>query len=202
MSRQGSSGLTLVEVLVVLSISGLLVTAATAVINRTFSLSPKTDARLLALRQVQNAGNSISRDLAMAQNVIFDDPGTGEEELITLSWTGWPVKVDPEQASSDSRTLQHRVAYYLTDDNELRRTHTITTTIADAYGIEQSASESTTETMIAQHIISSDDPNEPGTKFTDCYRDESEEIIVFKVKAEVRGESASRVYRARPRSAS
>lgn len=196
---ESQQGVTLVEMLVVLAISGVLVTAATAVINQTFTLAPKNDARLLALRQVQNLGYSMSRDAAQAKEVAFpDDPA----KLIVLSWQTWPEKVDPDEDDSDYRTVQHEVVYYLNDDNEAIRRHTTVTIITTAYGIEKDNEMVIQETTVAQFI-------DPDAAKTYCRWDDDElplieRVIELKVTAKVKVREElyvveSRTYSLKPR---
>lgn len=198
MERLKQAGITLIELIVVLGISGFVVTAAAAVINQTLLVGARNDARLLALRQVQTAGAWVSRDVSCAHSIIFDDPDTSSiTELITLEWQDWPVKLNPEQPDSDYQTTAHRVAYYLNEDDELVRHHTIETTITDAYGEEQSTSSTTQEMPIAYYI----DPDEEATY---CAWDDDtlpieERVIIFQVTSEVHNQTESRTYRIKPR---
>jgi len=198
MERLKQAGITLVELIIVLGISGFVVTAAAAVINQTLLVGARNDARLLALRQVQTAGAWVSHDIACAHSIIFDDPDTPSiSELVTLSWQDWPVKLNPEQSDSDYQTTTHRVAYYLNEEDELVRHHTMETTITNAYGEEQSNSTTTQETIIAYYI----DPDEEATYCT--WDDDTipieERVIIFQVTSEVHNQIESRTYRIKPR---
>ncbi|MBM4447000.1 MAG: type II secretion system protein [Chloroflexi bacterium] len=70
-------GFTLIELLVAMSIAALVVSAASMTIITMMRLSPKSTEWAIALRQVQNAGHLISRDVLMSQTIVVDsDPGT------------------------------------------------------------------------------------------------------------------------------
>ena len=70
-------GLTLVELLVALSIAAFVTAAASMTIITMMRLTPMTNNWAIALRQVQDAGYWISRDVMMSQTILVDsDPGT------------------------------------------------------------------------------------------------------------------------------
>ena len=84
--RDGHSnqkGLTLVELLIVISIAILVVGAAAAVFFQLSSGSDRNTNYMTAYTQVQNAGSWVSHDAVMAQDV---DDASG---LVTLEWLGW-----------------------------------------------------------------------------------------------------------------
>lgn len=83
-------GFTLLELLIVLAISGLVTGATTMTFFQVFDGNARTSNHMEAVRQVQNAGYWVSRDAQMAQIVdTGNDPGTPELELVTLTWTEW-----------------------------------------------------------------------------------------------------------------
>ena len=85
-------GFTLVELLVALSIAAFVTAAASMTIITMMRLTPKTNNWAIALRQVQDAGYWISRDVMMSDTVI---PGTGDT-FLTLrvpEWDSGLVKV-------------------------------------------------------------------------------------------------------------
>jgi prepilin-type N-terminal cleavage/methylation domain-containing protein len=75
--KTGEKGFTLVELLVALSIAAFVTAAASMTIITMMRLTPKTNNWAIALRQVQDAGYWISRDVLMSQTILVDpDPGT------------------------------------------------------------------------------------------------------------------------------
>ncbi len=78
------SGFTLMEVLITLSILGAIMGVMSMTIIMFFKAGPESNDRTIALRQVQNAGYWISRDVTGASTVAVDgDPVT--PEFITLT---------------------------------------------------------------------------------------------------------------------
>jgi prepilin-type N-terminal cleavage/methylation domain-containing protein len=75
-------GFTLLELLVALSIAAFVTAAASMTIITMMRLTPKTNNWAIALRQVQNAGYWISRDVLMADNITVGD--TGNPMFLTL----------------------------------------------------------------------------------------------------------------------
>ena len=71
--KKGQKGFTLIELLVGLSIAALVVGAASMTIITMLRLSPQTNDWAIALRQVQNAGFWISRDVLMSDNITTGD---------------------------------------------------------------------------------------------------------------------------------
>ena len=79
--KPGEKGFTLIELLVGLAIAAFVVGAASMTIITMMRLSPQTNNWAIALRQVQNAGHWMSRDVIMSQDLTV---GTGEPTLLTL----------------------------------------------------------------------------------------------------------------------
>src|SRR4030042_1978417 len=71
--KKGEKGFTLIELLVGISIAALIVGAASATIITMLRLSPQNNDWAVSLRQVQNAGYWISRDVLMAETIIVGD---------------------------------------------------------------------------------------------------------------------------------
>ena len=76
-------GLTLVEVLVALPIAALVAAAATGVIVQVLNAADNSP-RMVAMRQVQTAGDWVSRDGVQAQ---FVNIGAGNGFPLNLTWT-------------------------------------------------------------------------------------------------------------------
>jgi prepilin-type N-terminal cleavage/methylation domain-containing protein len=82
-------GFTLVEVLVALVIGALIIGAASTIIYQLFTVNTVSNDRMMAVRQVQNAGYWISRDIQMTEQgaiILADDVGTiGITEVLRVS---------------------------------------------------------------------------------------------------------------------
>jgi len=97
-------GFTLIEVLVVLAILGAITGVMSMTITMIMRISPQSNDRAIVLRQVQNAGHWISRDVLMAQTVT-PEPVSGT--LLSLEWDDWEGN--------------HYVVDYVFDGNTLKR---------------------------------------------------------------------------------
>ncbi len=80
-------GFTLVELLVAIPIIGLLGVAMGAVLIQLLH-SDRISQRVLAVRQVQVAGDRVSQDAVQAQSVTFGDDMTDPGWSLELSWSG------------------------------------------------------------------------------------------------------------------
>jgi prepilin-type N-terminal cleavage/methylation domain-containing protein len=90
--KKSQRGFTLIEVLIVIAITGLIAAGLTMTIMQVMVMSHRTANHMTAVRQVQQAGFWVSPDVQMAQDVdTQNDPGTPEFELLTLSWIEYVV---------------------------------------------------------------------------------------------------------------
>jgi len=105
MMRKHNRGFTLIELLVVLGIGTTIAGVMSMTIASVMRLVPLNNDRVVTLRQVQNTGFWISRDVQMARIVTIGPPGG--ELLVHLEWDEY----------DDSN---NRVDYVFIDD-ELRR---------------------------------------------------------------------------------
>ena len=111
--NKNQRGFTLVEMIIVLAIIGIVIGAATMTIIQVINGSSSTSNHMTAVRQVQNAGYWVSRDVQMAQSVApaLDPDGFP----LTLTWT-------------DRDGYDHQVVYSLVDMpgglEEIQRQHT------------------------------------------------------------------------------
>jgi type II secretory pathway pseudopilin PulG len=79
-------GITVIELIIAVALSGIIVGATTATILQVINGSNRTSNQMAAVRQVQNAGYWVSHDAQMAQSVNTTAP---DGFPITLSWVGW-----------------------------------------------------------------------------------------------------------------
>ena len=120
--HRNQKGFTLIELIVVIAITGLITGGIATSIFQVFDMNNRSSNRMLAIRQVQNAGYYVSHDAQMAQSVEV----TGASGFpLTLTWTGWDGTVN-------------NVTYTITS-NELKRSYWVN-------------SEEPTEILVAQHI--------------------------------------------------
>lgn len=132
-------GLTLIEMLVVLAISGAIIAAVSAVILQTFSVSAANNNRMTAIKQLENALHWIDRD---AQQSWAD------QDNITNEWDEPDVLTDISQLQQHwtdnvvSPVLEHDVTYSL-DDATLTRIDVVTGT---------DGTSKTLNTLIAEYI--------------------------------------------------
>ena len=101
-------GLTIIELLVVIVLTGLITAAITTTFFQVFDMNTRTANHMSALSQVQQAGKLVSQDILEAQPDMIDDSPTGGEFFI-LGWNSTPV----------------REVTYTLEDGELWRSETL-----------------------------------------------------------------------------
>ena len=87
--HKGQRGLTIIELLVVMVLTGLITAAITTTFFQVFDMNARTANHMSALSQVRQAGKLVSEDILEAQ-VIDDDPAGGE--FLILSWNSTPAR--------------------------------------------------------------------------------------------------------------
>lgn len=100
------SGFTLIELLIAMAIAGLLAIGISVAISQIFNVNSIDNARIQAVKQVENALHYINRDAQMAQTVA---PQGSQGFPLTLSWVAWD--------SCDS----NQVTYTLQNGNLIRQ---------------------------------------------------------------------------------
>lgn len=123
MPKVTEKGFTLVEVLITLAILGAIMGVMTAAVFTIMKTGSQNDEWNVNLRQVQNAGQWISRDALMAQVVDTDKPGV----FLNLSWSDWDGNSSSIDYVFDGNTLTRRlnggaailIAQYIVHDGTL-----------------------------------------------------------------------------------
>jgi prepilin-type N-terminal cleavage/methylation domain-containing protein len=137
--KRNEKGFTLVEILVAIPIMGLLGLAMVAVLIQ-FLHSHKISDHMVAVRQVEVAGDKVSQDGVQAQFISFGDNMTDEDWSLELSWAGeWidengdyvrrseDVAYTLVQADSGLYELHRDATREVSVDGDVETTHTINT---------------------------------------------------------------------------
>jgi prepilin-type N-terminal cleavage/methylation domain-containing protein len=106
--NRNQKGLTLMELLIALAITGIIVSTVTMVIFQVFDGEARSSNHIDAISRAQDAGRYISQDAGMAQTVERTEDADGFP--LTLTWTEW---VNNET---------HQIVYSI-EDNKLTRLH-------------------------------------------------------------------------------
>jgi len=84
--RKDQRGFSMMELLMVIALTGIITAAITTAFFQVFDMSTRTANHMIAVTQVQQAGKLVSEDIMEAQNVIA---GGGSGFPLTLNWTDW-----------------------------------------------------------------------------------------------------------------
>jgi prepilin-type N-terminal cleavage/methylation domain-containing protein len=103
-------GFTLIEMLVVVTLIGLISTGITASIIQVLNINTRASNHMIAVRQVQQAGKEVSKDTLQARPDNINDNPLGA--FLALNWTDWEGQ-------------ENVVVYTITEDGELQRSYTI-----------------------------------------------------------------------------
>ena len=118
---KNQAGLTFVELMIALAITGMITGACTMLVFQVFDGEARANNHIDALSRVQDAGRQVSRDAGMAQFISL----TADEDgfPLTITWSEWE--------DDDS----HQIIYTI-EDNNLKRVHTINGTPSETYVFE------------------------------------------------------------------
>ena len=172
-------GFTLIELLVAIPIAGLVAAAAAGTIIQLMNTND-ISAGMLAVRQVQTAGDWVSRDGVQAQST--DNISVGVGMPFTLKWSYWDTGATPEVNET------HAVTYSLGNMpsgslKKLQRKEVVTYT--------DGTPAKTTTITVAEYIDSS---------ATTCvWEAGGQTTFIFTLKAVVGGKTETRTYQVRPR---
>ena len=106
---RGQRGFTFMEMLVALTIAGLIGTGVTTGIVQTINTSVRNSDHTVAVKNVQNAIYWVRRDVKMAQTIQVDAGDSGLP--LVLSWVEWD-------------NTQHQITYSV-EEGKLKRSHSI-----------------------------------------------------------------------------
>jgi len=167
--HKGQRGLSLVELVIAIALTGIITSAITMTVFQVFNMNTRTSNRMAAVSQVQHAGKLVSEDILQAKAVT---PGGESGFPLILTWT---------EVVEDGNT--YHVEYKLGDMSGglkilWREYYVNRDIIPDPVSI----------TKVAEYI----DPDQ-----TSCNWDGS--MLTFKVTARVGTESETRVYQVKPR---
>jgi prepilin-type N-terminal cleavage/methylation domain-containing protein len=104
-------GLTIIELLVVIVLTGLITAAITTTFFQVFNMNARTANHMSALSQVQQAGKLVSEDILQAENATAVG---GLDPLLTLIWT------EIEEGTQYNHEIDYSVA-----DGDLWRSESI-----------------------------------------------------------------------------
>ena len=111
--KKGQKGFTLVELLIVIAITGLITGGITATIFQVFNINTRNTNRMTAVRQVQQAGFWVSPDVQMAQSVN----ATGSPDFLTLNWIEW--------GTNNTHEVIYTLEYMSGELKKLQRSHSV-----------------------------------------------------------------------------
>jgi len=81
--RKNQRGFSLLELLLVIAITGIITAAITTTVFQVFAMNTRTANHMSAVSQVQQAGKLVSQDVLQAQGVDI------VSEFLKLTWTDW-----------------------------------------------------------------------------------------------------------------
>ncbi len=187
--KRNEKGFTLVELLVAIPIMGLLSLAMGAVLIQLLH-SDRISQRMVAVRQVQAAGDKVSQDGVQAQYVTFGDDMTDDEWSLNLMWMGeWIDDSGTYNSRSENVTYALVPAKGLYD---LQRHEIVQVRVGTA---------DPTETELTSTVARYLDPDQMLCEWQDSDEDgdPDEETFAFKVVSVVGTKTEERTYNITPR---
>jgi type II secretory pathway component PulJ len=106
LTHRNEKGITLVELLVAMLVTGIISASITATVWQVFTINSRSLNHMTAIRQAQSAGYWVSHDALMAQSITTS--GTASGLPMTLTWTDWDGTV-------------HNVTYSIDGNSRLER---------------------------------------------------------------------------------
>jgi len=176
--KKDQRGLTLIELVIVIALTGIITAGITMTIFQVFNMNTRTSNRMTAVSQVEHAGKLVSEDILEAQNVT---PGANAGFPLTLTWTEVgeapnTYKVIYKLEDTSGPTILWREYYIGSDPDSLSLNST---------------------TKVAEYIDPDQTSIDPSTPcyFPDCgaFR------YTLEVTANVGGQSETREYEVKPR---
>jgi len=170
-------GITFVELVIALGVAGIISAVIVATIFQVATLNTRASSHMIAVRQVQQAGKEVSRDVFQAQTI---KPATED--------SGFPLLL--EWRDLDDRL--HKVVY------DVRSYHNPNTLIVlervhEKYDGDELLSSQTS--IVARHIDTCPDKTNVSMRLSDDFKT----VLVFTVTATMGEQSETRVYEVKPR---
>lgn len=112
MGGKSQKGFTLIELIIALAIGMVVIGALVGVVYQLFASSESSSNNMMAIRQVQNVGTWVSKDVQQANKVIVGDKATGE--LITIIWdeyTYWDTSDTEREPYPWIEVTKHKIVY-------------------------------------------------------------------------------------------
>ena len=142
------AGLTLIELITSLAITGLIATGVTTSIAQVMLFHDKPRDTAIASQEVQNCGYWISQDTLRAQVVqVGDDSDSADYEVLNLYWVGWERTDAQDYDYFDSYEVR-----YVYDSQKLWRHEQIKTEKYDPAGQLINITENQKTTFVGEHI--------------------------------------------------
>ena len=108
--RKDQRGFSMMELLMVIALTGIITAAITTAFFQVFDMSKRTANHMVAVTQVQQAGKLVSEDILEAQEIDIDPSGPGE--FLKLGWV------------SQNTSTVHNITYTM-ENGELWRRESI-----------------------------------------------------------------------------
>jgi len=97
--KKSERGFTLIEMLMVIALVGLISTGITAAVMQVITINSRSSNHMIAVRQVQQAGDEVSKDALQAQIVTAGD---NSGFPLTLTWDEWGTNVNQSMVETQT----------------------------------------------------------------------------------------------------